>query len=164
MHKSLWCSIIHFGTKKTLCETKFTYYKGRLSAFIKDGTTTRIFYGAKDMIKGAETDDSQLVLNYGKDNLLSYLAGLKYGLGETISYNTNDETVISANDDSVFTGETEQARINALNIYLTCAKFKKLPVLFDPLAYALYVNYFKQDLVSYLVNNYVCDVVYDRKV
>ncbi len=145
-------------------ETKFTYDKGRLSAFVKDGTTTRLAYGAENRIKGAQTDDSYLVLNYGRDDFLAYLAGAKYGLGETISYNTNDESVVSATDDSVFTGATEPARINALNIYLACAKFKKLPVLFDPLAYALYVNYFKQDIVSYLVNNYVCDVVYERKV
>lgn len=145
-------------------ETKLTYDKGRLAAFVKDGTITRLAYNAKNLIKSVETDDSYLVLNYARDDFLAYLAGVKYGLGETISYNTNDESVVSATDDSVFTGATEPARINALNLYLACAKFKKLPVLFDPLAYALYVNYFKQDIISYLVNNYVCDVVYDRKV
>lgn len=143
-------------------ETKFTYYKDKLDSFVKEGTVTKVVHNADGFIKGFTTDDSYFVLNYGKDNLLSYLAGAKYGLGETISYNTNDESIVSSTDDSIFTGEPETARIAALNLYLTCAKFKKLPVLFDPLAYSLYTNYFKQDIVAYLVNNFVCSVIYGR--
>lgn len=145
-------------------ETKFTYNKEKLDSFVKDGTVTKITFGAKNLVKGIVTDDSYLVINYGKDDLLSYLAGAKYGLAETISYNTNDESIVSSTDNSIFTGKPETARITALNLHLSCAKFKKLPVLFDPVAYLLYTNYFKEDIVSYFVNNFVCDVVYGRSV
>lgn len=145
-------------------ETKFTYSKEKLDSFLKDGTTTKINFGAKGSVKSAVTEDSYLVLNYGRDTLLGYLAGAKYGLAETISYNTNDESVVSSTDNSLFTGEPETARIATLNLYLACTKFKKLPVIFDPLAYVLYTNYLKQDIVQFFANNFVCDVVYGRTV
>ena len=141
-------------------ETKFTYNKNKLDSFLKDGTTTKLTFNQKEQLKNAITDDDNLIINYGKDDLISYFAGTKYGLGETISYNTNDETITSATDDSQFTGETETARIIALNLYLTCTKFKKVPVLFDPLAYVIYTSYFKKDIISYLTNNFVCDAFY----
>lgn len=145
-------------------ETKFTYNKNKLDSYLKDGTTTKVTFNSKGQLKTVLTDDSHLIINYGKDDFISYLAGIKYGLAETISYNTNDETITSATDDSQFTGETEPARINALNLYLTCIKFKRTPVMFDPLAYVLYTSYFKQDIVYYLTNNLVCDTVYGREI
>ena len=145
-------------------ETKFTYDKNKLDSYLKDGTITKVTFNSKGQLKTAITENSHLVINYGKDDFISYLAGIKYGLAETISYNTNDETITSATDNSQFTGETETARINTLNLYLTCIKFKRTPVIFDPLAYIMYASYFKQDIIAYLTNNLVCDAVYGREL
>lgn len=143
-------------------ETTLFNKENHVVSLNKGSDTTDFLYNQYGLLKLARTGDDYWVLNYGKDLLLSYFAGTKHNLGETISYNTNDVSVVSKTDNSFFVGGTEPVRFDAVNIYLACSKFKKLPVFFDPLAYVIYTNYFKKDLVAYVVNNFVCDVVYGR--
>ena len=140
----------------------FFYRDNKLVSFTKASVVTELSFNAAGLLKGVLTGDDHLVVNYGRDNLLSYFAGSKYGLGETVSYNTNDVSLVSNKDNAVFSGDPEPVRFKAFNLYLGCTKFKRIPVVFDPLAYVLFENYFKEDVVGYLVNNYVCEVVFDR--
>ncbi len=140
----------------------FFYRDNKLASLTKQSVVTEFSFNADGLLRSVLTGDDYLVLNYGKDKLLSYLAGSKYGLAETISYNTNDVSLVSNKDNAVFTGEPEQVRFKAFNLYLGCTKFKRIPVVFDPIAYVLFNNYFKEDIIGYLVNNYVCEVVFDK--
>ncbi len=139
--------------------TTFEYdEEGRIKNFTKALTTTKAYYDDNGRLKLLDTQNNFLVIAYWREDLLSSLSGDVYGLKETISYNQNDIKLISATDESVFTGELERLKIKALNLYLFCKKFKKAPIVFDALSYTLFHDYFDKEVEGYIVTNYYCGV------
>lgn len=140
--------------------TTFEYdEKDRIKSFTKVLTTTNAYYDDSGRLKLLDTQNSFLVIAYWREDLLSSLSGDVYGLKETVSYNQNDIKLVSATDESVFTGELERLRINALNTYLFCKKFRKAPVVFDALSYILFYDYFDEGVEEYIVMSYYCEAL-----
>ncbi len=141
--------------------TTFTYYDNKkIKSFRKQSRETVVRYDDKNRIKSMQTDDDFMLIHYWKDNLMSSLSGSKYGLKETVNYGPTEIKLVSNTDEQVFSSGTDETRAAAFNLYLTCKKIKHLPVVFDPLAWAVYSDYFKKGIVEYLVNNFVCNAIY----
>ncbi|MBI4016419.1 MAG: hypothetical protein HY363_01875 [Candidatus Aenigmarchaeota archaeon] len=143
--------------------TTFTYYENKKIKSFKKTVETIVRYDDKNRIKGLQSDDDFMIINYWKDNLLSSLSGSKYGLKETVNYGPTEIKLVSNTEQVVFSEGTEETRIAAFNLFLVCKKIKYIPVVFDPRSWSIYSDYFKKGIVDYLVNNFVCNAVYETE-
>lgn len=138
--------------------TYFTYEKDNIAEIKKANNIYELYYNEENYLEDINynKDTAHLIIGVGKDDRITKLSGKLYGPGETIDYIAGKINVLGEQN-SVFAGNDEALRIDALNKFLICTRFKSMPVEFDPVAYAVLKNHFGFGLQDYFISNYYCE-------
>jgi len=122
-------------------------------------TITTIFrYNEDDLIRDVDRNDNHISIGYGRENKIASFSGSIYGVGETISYNPNSIEIVSNERPAEFTGHY-RIRPKLFELYMYCNMLRRVPVLFDPIAYVLANHHLGYDTHDYFVKGYYCEFV-----
>lgn len=138
--------------------TYFTYDKDNIAEIKKANNVYTLHYDDANNLNDINynKDTAHFIIGLGKGDRITKLSGKLYGPGETVDYIVGKINVFGA-DSSSFEGNDEELRIDALDKFLICTRFKKLPVEFDTVTYSILRNHFDFSLQDYFISNYYCE-------
>ncbi len=140
-------------------KTNLDYYpNGMVESISRGSVTSNVLYDDKDRLRSITIGNSNIILGYWKDNKLIKITGQTYGKGTEVSYGLNNAKIISASDDSEFTATDIDSLYKVVDFYLYCKYLKRLPVMFDGVSYAIFTNYFKENVQDYFIMNKKCEI------
>lgn len=134
----------------------YYYEDSRLDYIKKGNVVTHFYYNDKGQLDHVEDRNNNLVLAYGRGQKLASLSGNVYGLGEMFDYGKGRISVISNVNESVFYGDEELLK-KAFDLYLSCKKFRRGYMVFEPVAFAVDNNYFNKSVYDYMLENFYCE-------
>jgi hypothetical protein len=145
-------------------KTSIDYDKQAKIKYLTRGKrTVNAIYDDEDRLRNLDGDDVKFILGYWRDSKLISLSGKGFGQGLGVSYGPdyppNESKIAHVVDDSVFHSAYKDTLYSVVDEYLYCKYVRQLnELLFEGESYAVYVNYFKGDMVGYLAMNVRCKV------
>lgn len=136
--------------------TNFYYEDDKLDFTKKGNVAVHFYYNDKGNLDHVEDGQNHFILAYGRGEKLASLSGNMYGLGEMFDYGKARISVISNEDESVFYGE-EEALKKAFDLYVSCTRFRKGYMVFEPIAFVMNNDYFDKSVYDYMLDNFYCE-------
>jgi len=138
--------------------TYFTYENDNIAEIKKANNVYTLHYDDDNNLNDINynKDTAHFIIGLGKGDRITKLSGKLYGPGETVDYIVGKINILGK-DSSSIEGNDEELRIDALNKFLICTRFKKLPVEFDTVTYSILRNHFDFSLQDYFISNYYCE-------
>lgn len=138
--------------------TYFTYDNDNIDEIKKANNVYALHYDDDNNLNDINynKDSAHLIIALGKGDRITKLSGKLYGPGETMDYIVGKINILGTDSSSIESND-EELRIDALHRFLICTRFKKLPVEFDTVAYAVLRNHFNFSLQDYFISNYYCE-------
>lgn len=141
--------------------TSFDYSDTKLSSLIRGSSVTKIIFDDRERVRSFDAQDTEFIFGYWRDDKLVSLTGKTFGSGLTVSYGPDypafEAKFVNIEDNSIFTSAYTDTLYRVVDEYIYCKYVRRLKdLLFDGISYAFFVNYFKGDIVDYLVMNFRC--------
>lgn len=140
--------------------TEFVYdQKNRTSKILRGRLETSVRRDDRDRLGMLVRQDDYWVFGYWRENLLSSMSGPLYGLKETVNYGPASIKIVSNIGQTVFESETFKPRLSALNLYLFCTRWRKIPVLFEWASWVILNEYQNGTVQDYVTNTLLCEAI-----